>query len=105
MTPISTALAFETRLTLDVGALAHARWPDTLGELRVAVIDLGGPLGLYRAEIQVDHFDRDGRHNTWKSVLKGQLAGDREAALLDLLDALTALDLVESHDPKDGMPF
>lgn len=102
---LSVPLSPEAQLVLDVGALAHARWPDTLGELRVEVIDLGGVLGLLRAEVQLDVWDRDGECSTWKPILKGQPAGTRESALLDLLDALTALDLADSYDPRDGVPF
>ena len=102
---LSVPLSTEAQLVLDVGALAHARWPNTLGELRVEVIDLGGVLGLLRAEVQLDVWDRDGRLDTWKPLLRGQPAGTREGALVSLLEALAALDLADSVDPRDGMAF
>ena len=102
---LAVPLSTEAQLVLDVGALAHARWPNTLGELRVEVIDLGGVLGLLRAEVQLDVWERDGRLDTWKPILKGQPAGTREGALVSLLEALAALDLADSVDPRDGMAF
>lgn len=102
---LAVPLSTEAQLVLDVGALAHARWPNTLGELRVEVIDLGGVLGLLRAEVQLDVWERDGRLDTWKPLLRGQPAGTREGALVSLLEALAALDLADSVDPRDGMAF